>query len=86
MKQNENCKHGLAHNTCGICQGLVTPVGVLHYEWLEFCENKYTEAFKNTVHAPDEESWFKNHRNTLVNSFYVKWKQKPPFPTWPERK
>ena len=84
-EKNNRCKHGLLKGTCAICSGLVKPSGQLHYEWIEFCDTLYQKTFRNTKIPPDKDIWFKNHRYSIVTKFTKKFKQKPPYPKWPER-
>lgn len=77
----DRCKHGMVIGTCGMCAGLVKTVGELHYLWIDFCDTLYALSHN----ATDKYQWFKNNRVALIQQFYEKNKQKPPFPTYPEK-
>ena len=85
MTTMTKCKHGLIIGTCAMCAGIITPGGTLQCEWINLCDDTFNAEFKNNKSIPDQDIWFENNRQSLTNKFYLKWKQKPPYPTWPER-
>ena len=82
---NKRCKHGMILETCAICNGLVKPIGETHYAWIDFCDKAFTNATKQSKNVTEENVWFSQHRQKLINEFTQLWGQVPPYPTWPER-
>jgi len=78
---DDRCKHGMLEGTCGMCAGLVKTAGELHYLWLDFCERSYDL----NPNSKSQQEWFKNNKCVLIQLFFEKWGQMPPFPMFPEK-